>query len=294
MSYLENLLIFCLNEGLNPDSPAARRRFETGAGEVTITDGRDLTMDDIDALTGELVGTFNVVCPYCGPEKPWSTRMKIERPSLASARWYCFYCGRDGRAHGDGSIDRAAEARARRRAAEIEKEKRAEKQAWALRIWNECVSIKGGDPVRRYLEARGIFELPPDPDGVLRFHPACPFGFRERRPCMVALMRDVLTDEPHAVHRTWTTDDGRALGRMALGPIARAAVKLWPLAGDTLSIGEGIETVLAAATRLKWREPPLFQTETPLSDINAEFATETKTSRVRDPSGQNPRHRRSS
>jgi putative DNA primase/helicase len=34
-------------------------------------------------------------------------------------------------------------------------------------------------------------------------------------------------------------------------------VKLWPMAGPQLVIGEGIETVLAAATRIPYRDAPL-------------------------------------
>jgi hypothetical protein len=34
-------------------------------------------------------------------------------------------------------------------------------------------------------------------------------------------------------------------------------VKLWPLAGPQLVVGEGIETVLAAATRIPYRGAPL-------------------------------------
>lgn len=253
MNWLKDYALFCQSEGLDFESPAARRRFETGAEEITIRDGRPLTMEDIDALTGGLVGTSHVRCPYCGV--PGKMNMKIERPTLDAARWVCFYCGQSGEVRAEGPVDRAKEEEARRRAAELDRERKAERQASAMRIWNECVPVRDGDAVSRYLEARGISELPPRIEEVLRAHPACPFGPGTRRPCMVALMRDVLSDEPRAIHRTWVSDDGRALGKMAMGPIARAAVKLWPLDADNLVIGEGIETVLAAATRLKWREP---------------------------------------
>ena len=58
-------------------------------------------------------------------------------------------------------------------------------------------------------------------------------------------MRDVPTDEPTGIHRIALTPDAQKIERRMLGRIG--AVKLWP-AGSQLVIGEGIETVLAAAT----------------------------------------------
>src|SRR5207249_2721743 len=41
-----------------------------------------------------------------------------------------------------------------------------------------------------------------DCDGrVLRFHPSCPYH-ATRHPCLLALMRDVRTNEPRAIQRT--------------------------------------------------------------------------------------------
>jgi hypothetical protein len=125
----------------------------------------------------------------------------------------------------------------------------AERTADALRLWDEAVPL-AGTPAIRYLEARKIFKLPPNVDNVLRWHPSCPFG-RARVGCMVALFRDALTDEPRAVHRTHVNDIGKGAERMALGPIARAAIKLWP-AGEQLVVGEGIENVLAASQMI-WK-----------------------------------------
>jgi hypothetical protein len=68
---------------------------------------------------------------------------------------------------------------------------------------------------------------------------------------MLALFRDVHIDEPRAIQRTWIGNGPRALGRMSLGPIRDAAIKLWPLLGPQLVIGEGIETVLAAALHVR-------------------------------------------
>jgi hypothetical protein len=107
-----------------------------------------------------------------------------------------------------------------------------------------------------YFASRGINELPlPDVHGVLRFHPRCPFGPGEKRPCLIALLRDVLTNTSRAIHRTALSTGGKKLGRKLLGPKTHAAIKLWP--NDEVSmglvIGEGLETVLAAATRIEQR-----------------------------------------
>ena len=78
---------------------------------------------------------------------------------------------------------------------------------------------------------------------------------------MVALVRNIETDEPQAVHRTaLTTGDPFGLppdriGRLSLGPVAGGAVKL-SLDGDVttgLLIGEGIETTLSASLALNFR-----------------------------------------
>jgi putative DNA primase/helicase len=93
---------------------------------------------------------------------------------------------------------------------------------------------------------------------AIRFHPQCPFKLVDRRtvrfPAMVALMRDVRTDEPRAIHRTALLPDGSGKAQMPdgsspkkmLGSAKGAAVKLIAAADVTLGLGlaEGIETAL--------------------------------------------------
>ena len=66
---------------------------------------------------------------------------------------------------------------------------------------------------------------------------------------MVALIRDIITDEPTGIHRTALSADGSKIGRKALGLKGGGAIKLSPLmgAGSELLIGEGIETTLSAS-----------------------------------------------
>lgn len=60
-----------------------------------------------------------------------------------------------------------------------------------------------------------------------------------------------MTDAPIGIHRIALTADAQKIDRMMLGGGA-GVVKLYP-AGDRLVIGEGIETTLAAATRIsRW------------------------------------------
>ncbi len=117
----------------------------------------------------------------------------------------------------------------------------------ALRLWNEAVPI-AGTLAAVYLRRRCL-EPPPD-DEALRFHPACPFG-GVAIPCMIALFRDIATNEPRAIHRTALKAGGIKVDRKALGPVAGCAIKL---SADEnveqgLAIGEGIETVLAGMQR---------------------------------------------
>jgi hypothetical protein len=62
---------------------------------------------------------------------------------------------------------------------------------------------------------------------------------------MVALMTDVMTGDPRAIHRTFLDTDGRKVDRMMLAPSAGAAV-MFDEVTTGLHVGEGIETVLAA------------------------------------------------
>jgi hypothetical protein len=114
----------------------------------------------------------------------------------------------------------------------------------ALEIWKETVA--GGPLLNAYFARRKLLGALPL-DDVIRFHPSCPFKGHGRRPCVVALYRDILTNEPRAIHRTALSKDGVKIGRMALGPIAGCAIKLTSDQdiGPGLTIGEGLETTLA-------------------------------------------------
>ena len=134
----------------------------------------------------------------------------------------------------------------------------ADTLASALRLWEEAQPIAGTLAEHYLADARriDIDKLPAESSQVLRFHPMCVFGPGTRVPCLLALFRDAETDAPAGIHRIALTPEvlaGGKVERRMLGrwPAARA-IKLWP-AESSLVIGEGIETVLAAASRLQHR-----------------------------------------
>jgi DNA polymerase len=130
----------------------------------------------------------------------------------------------------------------------------ANKLAFIKSIWTSAGSVLDSMAERYLDETRGIdvTKLPADIHGSLRFHPACVFG-SGTRPCLIALMRDPVTDAPLGIQRiALEHQDGRIvkLERRMFGHAG--VVKLWS-AGSTLAIGEGLETTLAAATRVLYR-----------------------------------------
>jgi putative DNA primase/helicase len=110
--------------------------------------------------------------------------------------------------------------------------------AAANKIWNEARAIRGSLAERYLLKERGLrLDSELDWMRVLRFHPSR---------ILVALMRDSLTDEPKAIHRTYLSADGKKIGRKMLGPAKGCAIKLDRLGtSTTLSIGEGLESTLS-------------------------------------------------
>src|SRR5262249_20930066 len=114
--------------------------------------------------------------------------------------------------------------------------------SFALALWDEAVPIVGTDAAR-YLDWRPVLEPALAAcDDVLRFHPACPFKGAARLPCLVALRRDIRTDQPRAIQRTALSDAlmrriarttfaefskaGGKVARMTLGPKMTTAIKL--------------------------------------------------------------------
>jgi len=74
---------------------------------------------------------------------------------------------------------------------------------------------------------------------------------------MLALVRDMKTDDPVAIHRTALklSDGPERLGRKSLGPTGGGAIKISPDfdVHSGLLVGEGIETVLSASAQFQFK-----------------------------------------
>lgn len=122
----------------------------------------------------------------------------------------------------------------------------AQRSALALRLWNRAHDPRG-TIVEGYLASRGL-TLPEDIAGeVIRFHPVLKFH-GELVCAMVALFRDIGTNEPCGILRTFLDHTGRKRDRRMLGRTKNAAIKLVADESVTLGliIGEGLETCVAA------------------------------------------------
>jgi putative DNA primase/helicase len=121
----------------------------------------------------------------------------------------------------------------------------------ALSIWEESEPV-AGTVAEEYLRRRGL--EPPESDEAVRFLWACPFG-DTRYPSLIALFRDVSTNEPRAVHRFALGPGGILVGKKMLGPVGGCAVKLDSEENVErgLTIAEGVETAIAA--RMKGLRP---------------------------------------
>jgi DNA polymerase len=169
--------------------------------------------------------------------------------------YHCYGCGRHGPLTDLPEVLIAAASSSAPR----EQADDAATLAYAHQLWRQAHPITGTLAERYLAEVRGINidALSPDIATVLRFHPACPFN-GSRHPCLLALFRDVETNEGAGIHRIALTPDAQKIDRRMLGRWPRPrAIKLWPLVREGVFgpfyLGEGIETVLAAATRLRDR-----------------------------------------
>jgi Toprim domain/CHC2 zinc finger/DNA polymerase family A len=228
-------------------------------------DGEDGEGDDDDNADVSLADLINeeltdgmMSCPFHTDIVP---SMKIYHD-----HYHCFGCG----AHGD-RIDwlMAIEKLSRAEAVHLLKtwdgpvtpkpsalNDEISKRTFALQLWKQAHPIAGTLAARYLTDIRGVdlTALSANIDEALRFHPRCSFGPGMRHPCMLALMRNAVTDVPVGVQRIAFTADANKIDRRMLGN--HGVVKLWP-AGKELIIGEGLETVLAAASRVPYDDKPL-------------------------------------
>ena len=218
------------------------------------------TAPSLTDLIDEPLVNDKVCCPFHDDSTP---SCHIYRD-----HFHCFGCG----AHGD-AIDWLMMVKGLDRDAAIEllanwegpisqpgkNEDNAHTFANAMRLWEQAQPIAGTPAIQYLAHVRKIDTggLPAGIEAVLRFHPRCPFGPGFRHPCLLALMRDGVADTSTGIQRIALTPEVLTGGKVERRMLGRAGtVKLWP-AASSLVIGEGIETVLAAATRIPYRGAPL-------------------------------------
>jgi putative DNA primase/helicase len=117
----------------------------------------------------------------------------------------------------------------------------------ALDLWSQSIH-PAGTLGEKYLRNSRYLELMDDIGGrVVRFHPRMKYD-NKFVPCLVLLMRDIVSDQPSAILRTFLTNDGEKISRKMLGPAKGTAVKIDEHTSviDSLTIGEGFETALAS------------------------------------------------
>lgn len=150
--------------------------------------------------------------------------------------------------------DRGEWLRMRRQREEEQRRQRAEDQAFCSSIWRDTQPLEGS-LAESYLWSRKLII---DDCVDLRFHPAAPRAKPRREgdtrplpaphPAMVSVVRDA-DGASMSLHLTYIALDGRgkAFGdrsRLMFGPMRGGTVHLAP-AGQTLALGEGIETCAA-------------------------------------------------
>jgi DNA polymerase len=233
-------------------------------------DDDDADLPSLADLIGEPLDSGNrILCPFHDDHHP---------SLVVYATYYrCFACGAQGD-HFDWleaveGMDRA-EAQKYLASWEGAPAPRAERdplgsREFALKLWNAARPITGTLAAKYLGDTRGIdlAALPADVEQHLRFHPRCPFGAGVLHPCLLTLMRAPASDTVTGIQRTALTPDAKKIDRRMLG--RSGVVKLWP-AGSQLVVGEGLETTLAAATRLQYRDAPLRPAWAMLSSDNLE------------------------
>jgi hypothetical protein len=220
-----------------------------------------LDLGEIDRITGGRLGSHDVACPVCGPERRTATNrarkvLRIWRIEVGFAGFHCVRCGTKGYAR-DGDApppDPGRLAAARRAVEERERDAVIERLGKALWLWSQRRAAFG-TIVETYLGKRGCGGGPIP--GTIGFLPAR----GEHGPAMIAAFGPANEPEPGrlviaddavtGVHITRLKTDGSGkagterdkimVGRSLGSPIVLAAVN--DLGG--LVIGEGIEKVLA-------------------------------------------------
>lgn len=193
--------------------------------------------------------TWSGDCPSCGYRAGLTVTEKG-----GTARWWCASC-RDGKALTAAILSALGPAGAAAASSvpdHREAPSTARKTALAKALWDRSILLPG-TIAECYLAARGLASLR---SLALRYLPDAPHPAGDRLPAMLAAIRNTLTGELQAVHRTYLRRDGSGKAnanpqRASLGPVGGGAVMLAELGtAGPLVIGEGIETSASAAAMI--------------------------------------------
>lgn len=132
--------------------------------------------------------------------------------------------------------------------AKVAKAARMNKVNKALSIWRTCQPISN-TLAEAYLIARRLEYTAFD---CLRYHPRLRHGPTfSHHPCLVACVKDALTDKFLGIHRIYLSGDGRNKAqiekpKLSLGQVSGGGVFIG-IPTSQIVVGEGIETVLSLA-----------------------------------------------
>lgn len=218
-----------------------------------VHDAPELDFATLSELRGDGEGPLDHACPLCGPDREaeYNQTRKVLRTWEPAPGWITFYCARcEAKGSAQGSATRMLQQPRQLRPARPPPEDKY-KLAYIERLWARAVTPLPAQAVG-YFRWRGI-PLDDVPVGGLRLLWDCPWG-RNPQPCIVARYSDALTG---ALKGLWRRSLDGLNKPMTMGPMAGCVIRLWPHAGKTLVVGEGVETTLAAATRISHRGAPL-------------------------------------
>ena len=218
-----------------------------------------ISWEIVEQIAQGKLGRVMAACPMCSAQRRTAKKRtsKVLAVALVEpefAVYYCNHCGTNGYVHPDTRskpVDHTELQHRREQADRYAAQEKRKRTQQALKLWDGAQPSRGSLAETYLYQIRGIgdwLDTFAFLDQVFRFHPDCPFG-NERLPCLLALVRDIKTDHPVAIHRTALTKDGHKIDRMSLGPVSGGAIKISPdfEVHSGLMIGEGIETVLSAS-----------------------------------------------
>jgi hypothetical protein len=218
----------------------------------------------LDALRGDdddYEGPLDHPCPLCGPDR--STEYNQMRPVLRTWRlspvvisYKCARCDVQGAARFDPMSAYLPQPPLPEMPL-AKKPARSVDLHYVERLWREASEVLPASVIAYFRWRRiPLDELPP---GVLRFHPAVPWGPWKKSSDkaapkvhgLLARYSDAVTGELRGIWRRPIISNQRRkdpiLKPIALGPIGGCVIRLFPIAGKRLVIAEGIETAYTAA-----------------------------------------------